>query len=94
MLDVLPGKQLKTFAAGKAYDTRDFIQAGRPCNAAPHVASNDTRIGGSVIDGRTGRAQRLLDQPEDPKEDRGALWLGQDGGQDQADRHTVHTCSR
>lgn len=55
MLDTLPGAHPKTLAADKAYDTRDFVQACRQRRVTPHVASNDTRIGGSAIDGRTTR---------------------------------------
>ena len=55
MLDALPGKHQKTIAADKAYDTRDFIDACRRRRVTPHVAANDTRIGGSAIDGRTMR---------------------------------------
>lgn len=55
MLDSVPGGHPKTIAADKAYDTRDFIQACRQRRVTPHVASNDTRIGGSAIDGRTTR---------------------------------------
>ncbi|TAN31351.1 IS5 family transposase, partial [bacterium] len=55
MLDTLPGTHPKTVAADKAYDTRDFIAACRRRRVTPHVASNDTRIGGSAIDGRTSR---------------------------------------
>ena len=55
MLDTVPGSHPKTVAADKAYDTRDFIEACRQRRVTPHVASNDTRIGGSAIDGRTTR---------------------------------------
>ena len=55
MLDTLPGAHPKTVAADKAYDTRDFVDACRQRRITPHVASNDTRIGGSAIDGRTTR---------------------------------------
>jgi transposase len=55
MLDTVPGSHLKTIAADKAYDTRDFIAACRQRRVTPHVASHDTRIGGSAIDGRTTR---------------------------------------
>jgi transposase len=55
MLDALPGKRARTIAADKAYDTRDFIDACRARRVTPHVAANDTRIGGSAIDGRTTR---------------------------------------
>lgn len=55
MLDTLPGSHPKTLAADKAYDTRDFVDACRQRRITPHVASNNTRIGGSAIDGRTTR---------------------------------------
>jgi len=55
MLDTVPGSHPKTVAADKAYDTRDFVDACRHRRVTPHVASNDTRIGGSAIDGRTTR---------------------------------------
>jgi len=55
MLDTLPGKHPKTLGADKAYDTRDFIDACRQRKVTPHVACNDTRIGGSALDGRTTR---------------------------------------
>jgi len=50
-----PGTHSKTLAADKACDTREFFDAGRQRRVTPHVASNDTRIGGSAIDGRTTR---------------------------------------
>jgi transposase len=55
MLDTVPGTHPKTIAADKAYDTRDFIAACRQRRVTPHVAANDTRIGGSAIDARTTR---------------------------------------
>ncbi|MGH8597746.1 MAG: transposase, partial [Gammaproteobacteria bacterium] len=55
MLDVLSGKGPKSLGADKAYDTQDFIAACRERNVTPHVACNDTRRGGSAIDGRTTR---------------------------------------
>jgi len=55
MLDTLPSKHLRTIAADKAYDTRDFVQACRQRHVTPHVASHSTRWGGSAIDGRTTR---------------------------------------
>jgi transposase len=57
MLDVMPGKQPKTLGADKAYDTQDFVASCRERNVTPHVASNDTRRGGSAIDARTTRHQ-------------------------------------
>ena len=55
MLGVLPGKRPKTVAGDKAYDTKDFVAKCRERNVTPHVARNDTRQGGSAIDGRTTR---------------------------------------
>lgn len=55
MLDTLPGERPRTVAADKAYDTADFVAGCRQRNVTPHVASNDTRRGGSAIDGRTTR---------------------------------------
>ena len=55
MLDTVPGTHPKTIAADKAYDTRDFVDTCRRRRITPHVAANDTRIGGSAIDGRTTR---------------------------------------
>lgn len=55
MLDAVPGRHAKTVGADKAYDTRDFIAACRERRVTPHVAANDTRRGGSAIDGRTTR---------------------------------------
>jgi len=55
MLDTVPGMQAKSLGADKAYDTQDFVAACRQRNVTPHVASNDTRRGGSAIDARTTR---------------------------------------
>lgn len=55
MLDALPGKQPRTIGGDKAYDTSDFIADCRHRNVTPHVACNDSRRGGSAIDGRTTR---------------------------------------
>jgi hypothetical protein len=55
MLDTVPGIGPKSVGADKAYDTQDFIDACRGRNVTPHVACNDTRRGGSAIDGRTTR---------------------------------------
>lgn len=55
MLDTVPGQKPKSVGADKAYDTQDFITACRERNVTPHVACNDTRRGGSAIDGRTTR---------------------------------------
>jgi transposase len=55
MLDTVSGTRPKSVGADKAYDTQDFIDACRVRNVIPHVACNDTRRGGSAIDGRTTR---------------------------------------
>jgi transposase len=55
MLDTVPGRQRKTLAADKGYDTRDFIAGCRQRRTTPHVASHTTRWGGSAVDGRTTR---------------------------------------
>jgi len=55
ILDTVPGKQPKRVGADEAYDTRDFVAACRERKVTPHVASNDTRRGGSAIDTRTTR---------------------------------------
>jgi IS5 family transposase len=55
MIDSLPGTQPKSVGADKAYDTQDFVAACRERNVTPHIASNDTRRGGSAIDARTTR---------------------------------------
>jgi len=53
MLDALPQAGRRTVAADKAYETRDFVDACRARRVTPHIACNDTRRGGSAIDGRT-----------------------------------------
>lgn len=45
----------KTLGADKGYDTNGFVAACRERNVTPHIARNDTRIGGNAIDGRTTR---------------------------------------
>ena len=55
MLDTVPGRQRKTLAADKGYDTREFIAGCRQRRTTPHVASHTTRWGGSAVDGRTTR---------------------------------------
>jgi len=55
MLDAIAPKGGRTVGADKAYDTKDFISACRARGVTPHVATNDTRQGGSAIDGRTKR---------------------------------------
>jgi transposase len=55
MLDAVPDSGRRSLGADKAYDTTDFVAACRERKVTPHVARNDTRRGGSAIDGRTTR---------------------------------------
>lgn len=55
MLEQLPGTQRVTVGADKAYDTADFVAECRGLKATPHVAQNQSRRGGSALDGRTTR---------------------------------------
>ena len=55
MLDAVPDPGRRSVGADKAYDTADFVAACRERQVTPHVACNDTRRGGSAIDGRTTR---------------------------------------
>jgi hypothetical protein len=56
MLDALPTTTARgSVGADKAYDTAGFVAACRERNVTPHVACNDSRSGGSAIDGRTTR---------------------------------------
>ena len=56
MLDAMPSTtRRRSVGADKAYDTADFVTGCRERMVTPHVASNDTRRGGSAIDGRTTR---------------------------------------
>jgi transposase len=51
----LAGSRRITLGGDKGYDTRDFVATCRALNITPHVAQNDTRPGGSALDGRTTR---------------------------------------
>ena len=55
MLDAIPQRTGRTLGADKAYDTKDFVAACRQRGVTPHIAANDTRRGGSTVDGRTTR---------------------------------------
>lgn len=56
MLDeAIPGSRRLTVGGDKAYDTKDFVTDLRWRNATPHVAQNDRRAGGSMLDARTTR---------------------------------------
>jgi transposase len=49
------GTKRITLAADKGYDTKDFVAEARRMNVTPHVAQNESRRGGSALDGRTTR---------------------------------------
>ena len=55
MLDAIRAESACTLGADKAYDTKDFVAACRDRGVTPHVATNETRQGGSAIDRRTTR---------------------------------------
>jgi DDE family transposase len=55
MLDAMDASGPRTVGADKAYDTKDFVAGCRDRGVTPHIATNDTRQGGSAIDGRTTR---------------------------------------
>lgn len=55
MLDAIAANGPRTLGADKAYDTKDFVAGCRDRGVIPHVATNDTRQGGSAIDRRTTR---------------------------------------
>jgi hypothetical protein len=55
MLEQIPGTELVTAGGDKGYDTADFVAECRHLGVTPHVAQNDGRKGGSVIDARTTR---------------------------------------
>lgn len=55
MLDAIGASAPRTVGADKAYDAKDFVAGCRERGVTPHVATNDTRPGGSAIDGRTKR---------------------------------------
>jgi len=54
-IEMLKKHKPKTVGADKGYDTQGFVAALREQKITPHVAANDTRKGGSAIDGRTTR---------------------------------------
>ena len=61
MLDAMPtSTSRRSVGADKAYDTADFVAGCRERRVTPHVAANDTRRGGSAIDGRTTRHPSYL----------------------------------
>jgi len=56
MLDAMPkAARRRSVGADKAYDIADFVAGCRERMITPYVAANDTRRGGSAIDGRTTR---------------------------------------
>jgi len=55
MLAQLPGTEPVTVGGDKGFDTFGFVAECRNLGVTPHVAQNQTRRGGSGIDGRTTR---------------------------------------
>jgi len=55
MLEQIPGTQPVTVGGDKGFDTFGFVEECRNLRVVAHVAQNDTRRGGSAIDGRTTR---------------------------------------
>jgi transposase len=55
MLAQLPGTKPVTVGGDKGFDTFGFVEECRNLRVTPHVAQNQTRRGGSGIDGRTTR---------------------------------------
>jgi transposase len=55
MLEQIPGDRRITVGGDKGFDTKNFVAECRYMNVTPHVAQNDGRRGGSVIDERTTR---------------------------------------
>ena len=54
MIESIPGEQVVTVGADKAYDQKEFVTEARNLNATPHVAQNNQHRK-SAIDGRTTR---------------------------------------
>src|SRR5215204_3370756 len=66
----------RTVGADKAYDTADFVDQVREIDMTAHVAQNDTRRGGSAIDGRTTRhTGYAISQQARPRIERAFGWL-------------------
>ena len=55
MLEQIPGQQRLTVGGDKGFDTANFVAECRHMQVTPHVARNEKRRGGSVLDERTTR---------------------------------------
>jgi hypothetical protein len=67
--------------AGKAHDTRDFVETVRELGVRPHVAQDTKRCGGSAIDGRTSRHRSYAaSQARRPLIEKAFGWMKQTGG--------------
>jgi hypothetical protein len=53
MLEKLPGAQPLTVGGDEGFDTFGFVAECRHLRVTPDVAQNETRRGGSAVDGRT-----------------------------------------
>lgn len=74
-------RRLKSVAADKGYDTRDFVSTVREMAIRPHVARNVNRSGGSAIDCRTTRHRSYeVSQRRRPLIEKAFGWMKQTGG--------------
>ena len=72
---------IRTVAADKAYDTREFVGLLRDMRVRPHVTQNLNRAGGSAIDARTTRHPGYtLSQKRRPRIERVFGWMKSVGG--------------
>jgi len=53
--ECVPGSRRVTLGGDRGYDTRDFVASCRALTVTPHVARNQARRGGTVLDARTVR---------------------------------------
>jgi transposase len=72
---------IRTVAADKAYDTREFVGLLREMQVRPHVTQNLNRSGGSAIDARTTRHRGYeISQKRRPRIERAFGWMKSVGG--------------
>jgi hypothetical protein len=72
---------IRSVAADKAYDTRDFVKLLREMQVRPHVTQNVKRGDGSAIDARTTRHARYhISQKKRPRIERAFGWMKSVGG--------------
>jgi transposase len=72
---------IRTVAADKAYDTREFVKLLREMQVRPQVAQNVNRAGGSAIDARSTRHVGYeMSQKRRPRIERAFGWMKSVGG--------------